>query len=70
MSVQFEGEHNAQYVATAAYSGSPVDEKSKVLLFMSKSPAKQSSNNKDCQVKKTPPQKTAVQSRIPLSISV
>ncbi|XP_014261592.1 vitellogenin-1-like [Cimex lectularius] len=46
MSVQFEGQSKAKYVATASYASSPVSDKSRFLFFVSKTPAKQTYTTK------------------------
>ncbi|KAF6216357.1 hypothetical protein GE061_000698 [Apolygus lucorum] len=47
MSIQFNGEHKAQYVATAAYASSGVSEKNRFLFYIGMSPAR---NGKDYQI--------------------
>jgi hypothetical protein len=49
-SVEFQGQSKAQFVATAALATSYVDDKSQVLFFFNKIPARSSSDNKQFQV--------------------
>ena len=53
LSAQFNGEHKAQFVATAAYAKSQSDEKARVLVYLRKNPARSSSNNKEQQLAMT-----------------
>ncbi|KAE8736710.1 hypothetical protein FOCC_FOCC017835, partial [Frankliniella occidentalis] len=53
LSAVFNGEHKAQFIATAAYANSQVDEKARVLVYLRKSPARSSSENKEQQLAMT-----------------
>jgi hypothetical protein len=50
MSVQFVGETNAEYVATAAWAYSPVANQSRFLAYLGKDPAQSSKYNKQFQL--------------------
>lgn len=51
MSIQFEGpakQNHAEFIATLAFASSPIDEKSRVLVYASSSPAKSQSKQQLC----------------------
>lgn len=50
LAAEFEGQTNAQYVATIAVATSNVSVTSRFLFFAEKNPAQSNSNNKHCQV--------------------